>query len=47
MTVDELQSGFMSDRVIIDTVFILRRLPEEYHAKRKTSYMCFVDSESF
>ena len=28
---------------IIDAVFILRRMQEEYHAKRKRLYMCFVD----
>ena len=27
----------------IDAVFILRRMHEEYHAKGKTLYVCFVD----
>ena len=26
-----------------DAVFILRRMQEEYHAKGKKLYMCFVD----
>ena len=29
----------------IDTAFILRRIQEEYHAKGKKFYMCFVDLE--
>ena len=28
-----------------DAVFVLRRLQEEYHAKGKKLYMCFVDVE--
>ena len=28
-----------------DAVFILRTLQEEYHAKGKKLYMCFVDLE--
>ena len=35
----------MPDRDRIDAVFILRRLQEDYHAKRKTLYMRFVDLE--
>ena len=37
--------GFMPERGTIDAVFILRRLQEEYHAKGKNWYMCFVDFE--
>ena len=33
VTVNEMQFGFMSDRGTTDTVFVLRRLQEEYHAK--------------
>ena len=35
----------MPERGTIDAVFILRRLQEEYHAKGKKLYMCFVDLE--
>ena len=38
-----MQFGFMPERV--DAVFILRRMQEEYHAKGKKMYMCFVDPE--
>ena len=33
--VDEMQFGFMPEQKTIDTVFILRRLLEEYHVKGK------------
>ena len=39
----EMQFGFMPERGTIDAVFILRRMQEEYHAKWKELYMCFVD----
>ena len=42
-SVDEMQFGSMSERRTIDAVFILRRMQEEYHAKGKKLYMCFVD----
>ena len=45
VTVDEMQVGFMRKRGTIDAVFILRRMQEEYHAKGKALYMCFVDLE--
>ena len=32
VTVDEMLFGFMPERGIIDVVFILRRMQEEYHA---------------
>ena len=32
----------MSERGTIDTVFMLRRMHEKYHAKGKKLYMCFV-----
>ena len=35
----------MPERGIIDAVFILRRMQEEYHAKGKKLYKCFVDLE--
>ena len=40
-----MQFGSMSERGTIDAVFILRRLQEEYHAKVKLLYACFVDIE--
>ena len=40
-----MQFGFMPRRGTIDAVFILRRMQEEYHAKGKKLYMCFVDLE--
>ena len=40
-----MQFCFMSERQKIDAVFILRRMQEEYHAKGKKLYMCFVDLE--
>ena len=43
--VDEMQFGFMPARGMIATVFILKRMQEEYHAKGKKLYMCFVDLE--
>ena len=33
----------MPERGTIDAVFILRRMQEEYHAKGKKLYVCFVD----
>ena len=46
LSVDEMQFGFMSDRRTIDDVFILRRMQEEYHAKGKKLFVCFVDLEN-
>ena len=45
VSVDEMQFGFMSERVTIDAVFIFKWLQEEYHAKGKRLYMCFEDLE--
>ena len=42
VTVNEMQFGFLPERVTIDAVFISRRLQEEYYAKKEL-YMCFVD----
>ena len=44
VSVGEIQFGFMPERGTIDAAFVLRRMQEEYHAKRKT-YMCFLDLE--
>ena len=38
-----MQFGFMPERGTIYGVFILRRMQEEYHAKVKKLYLCFVD----
>ena len=38
--VDEMQFGFMPGKGIIDAVFILRRLQEEYLDKEKKLYIC-------
>ena len=35
----------MPERRTIDVAFIVRRMLEEYHAKGKKLYMCFVDLE--
>ena len=42
VSVDEMQFCLMSERGTIDAVFILRRMKEEYQAKGKNLYMCFV-----
>ena len=46
MTVNEMQFGFMPERGTIDAIFILRGMQEEYHAKVKKLYMCFVELEN-
>ena len=43
VSVDEMHFSFMPKRGTIDAVFILRMIQEEYHAKGKKLYMCFVD----
>ena len=45
MTVNEMQFGFMPERQIIDAVFILRRLQEEYNVEGRKLYVCIVDLE--
>ena len=40
-----MKFGFMPERGTIDAMFILRRMQEEYHARRKKLCMCFVDLE--
>ena len=42
---DNMQFGFMPGRGTIDAVFILWQMQEEYLAKQKNLYMCFVDLE--
>ena len=41
-----MQFGFMPERGTINAVFILKMMQEEYHAKGKKLYMCFVDLEN-
>ena len=45
VTVDKMQFEFMPKKGKINAVFILRRQQEEYHAKGKKFYMCFVNQE--
>ena len=45
VSVYEIQFIFMPQRGTIDPVFLMRRMQEEYHAKRKMLYMCLVDKE--
>ena len=45
VTKDDMRFGFMPGKGTIDAVFILRRIQEEYLAKQKKLYMCFVDLE--
>ena len=45
VSVDEMLFGSMPERGTIDAVFILRRMQEEFHAKGKQLYMCFVNLE--
>ena len=45
VSVDEMRFRFMPGRGTIDAVFIFRMMPEQYHAKGKKWYMCFVDLE--
>ena len=42
-----MQFGFMPERGTIDAVFILRRMEEEYHAKRKKLSVFCGPRESF
>ena len=39
VSVDKMHFGFMLERGIIDAVFMLRRMQENYHAKGKNC-MC-------
>ena len=38
-----MKFGIVPERGIIAAMFILRRMQEEYHAKGKKLYICFVD----
>ena len=43
VTFDKMSFDFMPERGTIDSLFMLTMLQEEYHAKGKKLYMCFVD----
>ena len=43
VSVDEMQFGFMPERGTIETVSIFRIMQEEYNAKGRRLYMCFMD----
>ena len=45
VSIDDMQFSFMSGKGTINAVFILRQIHEEYLAKQKKLYMCFVDQE--
>ena len=40
-----MKFGFMPGKGTIDAVFIFKRIQDEYLAKQKKLYMCFVDLE--
>ena len=41
--IDDMQFGFIPGKGTINTVFILRRIQEEYLAEQKKLYVCPVD----
>lgn len=45
VTLNENQCGFMPGKGTMDALFVVRRLQEEYRAKGRNLYMCFVDLE--
>ena len=45
VNLNEMQFGFMPGKGTVDTIFIVRRMQEEYQKKDKKLYMCFVDME--
>ena len=45
VSADEMQLSLMPEKGIIDAVFIMKRMQEEYHAKGNKLYICFVDLE--
>ena len=40
-----MQFDFVFGRGMTDTLFVVRRMQEEYRNKKKNLYMCFVDFE--
>ena len=47
VTVDQMQFGLITDRGTRDTVFIMRRMQEQNHAKRKVVYVFCGLRENF
>ena len=45
VNLNEIQFGFTVGKGTVDTIFIVRRMQEEYEKKDKKLYMCFVDME--
>ena len=45
VTIDDMQFGFMPGKDTTHALFILRRMQEEFRAREKKLYMCFVDLE--
>ena len=43
--IDDMQFGFMPGKDTTHTLFILRRMREEFRGKEKKLYMCFVHLE--
>ena len=41
VSADEMQLSLMPEKGIIDAVFIMKRMQEEYHAKGNKLYICF------
>ena len=47
MTVNEMQFGLMPEGRTIDAVFILRKIQQEYHSRKKVVCVCYEPRESF
>ena len=45
VSLNKMQFGFMPEKGTVDTIFIVRRMLEEYQKKDKKLYTCFVDME--
>ena len=45
VNLNEIQFGFVAGKEIVDAIFIVKRMQEEYQKKEKKLYMCFVDME--
>ena len=45
INLNKMQFGFTPEKEIVDAIFIVRRMQEEYLKKDKKLYMCFVDTE--
>ena len=45
LDIDSIQFGFMHGWSTTDEIFILRKMQEKHHLKRKTMYAAFADLE--